>query len=976
MTEVHYPASIACSPLNSSSPSLALPYQFPILQPSSAESWRSISLTEDRFSGRTPLACFYALLHLHRPPLSDDRPHAKDGTAAFTLPHTLLFSQQSLPHVSPQPFLTLVDWFFSVPDPTSRPRVVRRTRQSVADTHARILDAFAPTGAASAASASPLPRALPYLPSPSFPSARPRTALRPSTAARPGTASAEWHSSYARPTTAFRAAEAIVAQLLSFTSTTSVSAQPTIRCLTASDLRCLLAASAPSPPATLLDPQESPSVDAQRQRLYTDLFHAHPHLTFSSSQPSPFSHSHPSPPVTSILQRFTYPDSPFPHAELLRVQWKCSGADAALCVIQRFTNTRSLFDFAWDAQERGRTWSYARAGDEAVDTGLVMRGKVVAHVAAACREVVEHISRVTAGQLRVAVMTLYVRREQRERVQLLWCDKLVFSHELDDSDEPTPSQPQQQTTSTGVPDPSNDSIHRPVTPSPLAAAAAEVADSASAAEEEKTQVTETAEATIPALAAGTSHAPFITAVNSTTALHDQYANQDARVDDLDGEDVSSSLPPLDVSIEHIGPPDGWADQVWQVIRRRREQERKDVREYERVVKEQAVERRKEAEAQQAAAVEVRRREELLRATMERKRPGRTAERRTSLPQVSAVSTAMLASQAMMASAWEDRGLLHHWKGRGTAKEAETARKAIWDGRMRGRATKDALQRERRQQQPLTRSPARKGKTDAGAAAKTEAEAVRANGVGQWRVQSALESAAFPRPLPLLLSARADVCIRCGLAIASDTTTLRLAALLTEDARLKRLLSSWLSREKERRAARREQRRAHREQLRLERVEDSPDNDADDSGGSSGDDCDAEAEEEALLGVTDALPQCVARLFPGMDAREWEWYRGRREFAGVEVEVCSECAEWCGGQSDGPLRGGAGEAEHGRPAGWGRAEKVREECKTQFVRGNEVGDDEDEDEDEEDAGRMERRAASLSALIETALSMSAQLVRAK
>ena len=76
-------------------------------------------------------------------------------------------------------------------------------------------------------------------------------------------------------------------------------------------------------------------------------------------------------------------------------------------------------------------------------------------------------------------------------------------------------------------------------------------------------------------------------------------------------------------------------------------------------------------------------------------------RRQSLPPVQSQSTATLASRAMVASAWEDRGLLHHWKvskgggvGGGTAKQLERERKEIWEGKVRPKRPDPSEQRSR------------------------------------------------------------------------------------------------------------------------------------------------------------------------------------------------------------------------------------------------------------------------------------------
>ena len=817
MTTVEYPTLTATSLPSRSSP--VLPYTFPVLQPSPLDSWRSISLDEDRHSGHTPLVCFYHLLNIHRPSTSKSKSLLP---SPFTLPHTVLYSQQSLPHLSSHPFLTLLDWYHTVPTPSSNPRVVRATRPSLSDTPTRILQAFSSPPA-------PSPRQ-------SLPAASPSSSGRAA-----GTLS--YQSTYARPPLEWKVAEPIIAQLLSFPS----SSTPTLRYLTASDLRSFL-----GPPSST----QTGADDDARQRLYADLFHRHPHLTFNSDPQSIAESVSLTPAPTCILQAFAYPPSPSPHAELLRVQWKAATSTSpALCLTQRYTSPHSLHDLTLTPQARAATYDYPPTSTPS--PALVLRGATAAAVRATCEAVASHILRATDGHLAPALMTLYLR-PAASALHLLWCDKLVFAHEVEADSPETPS-PRDEAAALSA-------ASAPTTSAP---SSAEAPTSVSA-----TPLTTTLLAAVvpPTDVAGIFSpdilspeglvAPFLTAVPV-------YCAQP--IDEEEGE------VDLGVDIEHIGPEDGWADQVWQVIRARRAREREEIGAYIR------------AHERPAAPPPMASPQERWRR---RSTPATPGGQGVVVPSGSI-------GKAVAASSWEERGLVHHWQGKGGQAVTDGERKEIWMGQLRGK---------RAQLEQLTKATSTKPVT------KKEAGEVKQGG---WRVVGGMGGEQGKRrrvrPLPGLVGEEeGEGCVRCGMAVGEAGVRVRLGWLLGEEGRVRGLVSEWQVRERERKARKRRERRERRRQWRAE---------VEAKGGDTHREVqeDFAEEEEVEEGREEdagkaGMPECVRRLFPLMEEVEWELYRDKEELKGVEVDVCRDCGDWCRGPYDpeggenGGLSSKAGEAE--------------------------------------------------------------------
>ena len=310
----------------------------------------------------------------------------------------------------------------------------------------------------------------------------------------------------------YRAEDEIVARYIALPP--SSGRRPAISYLTAAGLRAFLQRIVPgwTPKAESTGRAEPllPDVAARRQKLYADIFHAHPYLSFDparqSSATASASCAGSKLPISGILQQFSYP--PSGHSEVLRAQWKRSAAGSRhLCVLHRFGNTRSLHEPSASAQQRGRCWQYAADDMDDVDVGLVVRGELVQRVETACAAVANHVSAVTGGELQVGLMTVFLSSDSEATLQLLWCDKLLFLHEIDDDPQPQTLDGQQPLTSaSGQPSAlAQDGQLQPMPTSNSADEHSRPAVSAAAADSLELP----AAAQSPAVE---SHAPFMTAV--------------------------------------------------------------------------------------------------------------------------------------------------------------------------------------------------------------------------------------------------------------------------------------------------------------------------------------------------------------------------------------------------------------------------------------------------------------------------------
>ena len=380
-----------------------------------------------------------------------------------------------------------------------------------------------------------------------------------------------------------------------------------------------------------------------------------------------------------------------------------------------------------------------------------------------------------------------------------------------------------------------------------------------------------------------------------------------------------------VDIEHIGPADSWGEQVWRVVRARHTAERDDMRDYEKTVRDAADSRKRDEALRQAASSTARRQQEeeaktqllspaskrrgLTTADRQRGRRGGAAAQLPALTQAAAT----LLNEAASASRWEDRGLVHHLRlqagqsgGRDRA-ALERERREAWEGGRRGK--KAALQQMEAANDRKERSNRRRPHTAASAAVAPAAavptatsaappavSSVRPAETAMWSVLSSLSESSFPRPLPLLLSPACGVCIRCGLSVAEGSVSVRLQWLMEEDERLKLMLAAFMQRQAARQARLQQREQQEWERRRREREEDdgllSPSL-ASPVAASAVSFSIPEADPPELQ---EAIPRCILRLFPGMTAAEYAAYRGRRDFAGTQVEVCRDCGDWCRGAS--------------------------------------------------------------------------------
>ena len=304
----------------------------------------------------------------------------------------------------------------------------------------------------------------------------------------------------------------------------------------------------------------------------------------------------------------------------------------------------------------------------------------------------------------------------------------------------------------------------------------------------------------------------------------------------DDEEMAS----LCVDIEHIADSASWAEQAWRLIRERREHERREVQERERVRLDEQQRRRRDERIwrEQQLLLSQQRAAALNTAALPSSsahRRARTAhrDRRDSDEAASAVD---VPTSAM--SGWQRRGLLHVWTSEGGREQEEREQREIWEGNMRGkRAQLEKIDTDRKRQSAEAQTAAKRTASQqrphtAGTACRPTNSIARQSTAARsaWTARTNRPLSPSPPAAPPATSP----CIRCALP-STSFVQVALLSLVVEHRHLSRLLHP-----------------------------PSP---------------------------ASPVPAAVRRLYPQLTGEQFIEQCSDSAWLARQVEVCHECAEW-------------------------------------------------------------------------------------